>query len=133
MSNLLNIRHCGISVRNLKKSYTLYKDILRLKYISSNFEQDEYIQDLLNLKELIWVKLSTQNGSIIELYWIPTSNYKTYNHIAFTVDNINKLRFDLIGIDLECSPIKTNKEGTCKVMMVRDFDQNLLEMVEEIK
>ena len=127
-----DIRHMGICVDNLERGNFFYQNLLGLKYICSAREESEFIQDLLGLETLTWVKLATDNGDLLELYWLPNKCVDSLNHVSFTVDNLLRIRNKLIEYEIKCSPIKLTKSGLHKVMFCRDWDGNLLELVEEI-
>lgn len=127
-----NIRHNALCVDSLEKADFFYRNLLGLKYVDSKRETGEYIKSLLGLDSLTWVKLATDSNDILELYWLPNKNNKSFNHIAFTVDNITRLRNKLIEYEITCSDIKIDDSKKHKVMFVRDPDLNLLEIVEEI-
>jgi len=126
------IRHVGITVDNLELADFFYRQLLGLKYINSNTEVGDYIKTLLGLKCLTWVKLQTDNGDILELYWLPQKNQPSFNHIAFTVEDVESLKTKLMSYDIKCSDITIDKDKLHKVMFVRDYDENLIECVEEI-
>lgn len=129
---MLNIRHSGIVVKNLEKALEFYIGILGLKYVNSNEEKGNYIGSLLGLDSLIWIKLKTDNGDLLELYCMAHYKKGEYQHVAFTVDNIAKMRRKLIKKDILCSPIKIDKQKKHKVLFCKDYENNLLEIVEEL-
>lgn len=127
-----DIRHVGICVDDLEDADLFYRQLLGLKFLDSKTETDEYIRSLLGIKCLTWVKLQADNGDILELYWLPQDNKASFNHVAFTVEDIHTLETKLLRYGIRCSTIKTDKEKKHLVMFVRDFDQNLVELVENI-
>jgi len=127
-----NIRHSAICVNNLEKANFFYQKLLGLKYDSTGREEGDYIESLLGLKVLTWVKLRTDNGDMLELYWMPNNSTESFNHIAFTVDNVQYIRNKLVEYEIVCSPIKTDKTKTHKVMFCKDYDKNMCEIVEEL-
>lgn len=135
-----NIRHVGIVSSNLDKAISLYRDTLGLKIVKQEELEGKYIKHLLLIDKLIYVKLSTPNKQLLELYYFPNiidrmTNIplEGYNHIAFTVKDIKETYKKLLKTDCEyitkpiLDPIKKHK-----VMFYRDFDSNLLELVEEL-
>ena len=66
-----NIRHTGICVSNLEQADFFYRNLLGLYYVDSKRESGDYIKSLLRLESLTWVKLKTDNGDLLELYWLP--------------------------------------------------------------
>lgn len=127
-----NIRHSCLCVNNLESEDFFYRKVLGLHYVDSNREEGDYIKSLLGLDSLTWVKLTTDNGDILELYWLPTTNTDSFNHIAFTVDNIQYIRNKLKEFEIKCSEIKIDANKKHKVMFIKDPEGNLLEIVEEI-
>jgi len=128
-----NIRHTCLIVDDIAKTHQFYSDILELKLISSGFEKDKFIKNLLNLSQLCWAKYITENGNILEFYFMSNCPSSSFAHVSFTVDNIKKLRNKLIKNKIQCSTIEINKTKTCKIMFCRDPFQNLIEFVEDIK
>jgi hypothetical protein len=92
-------------------------------------------------KQLTWVKLKcsppSKCSTMIELYCFGelyiTNMCNGYNHIAITVDDVTKhyKRFKRKRYGGLKAEIKEN--DTVKMLMVRDPDGNLLELVEEKK
>ena len=131
--SIKNIRHSCLCVSNLEKADYFYRKVLGLHYVNSEVEEGDFIQSLLGLDSLTWVKLATDNGDILELYWLPQKTNDSFNHIAFTVDNVQYMRNKLIEFEISCSEIKLDKNRTHKLMFCRDPEKNMLEIVEEIK
>jgi catechol 2,3-dioxygenase-like lactoylglutathione lyase family enzyme len=129
---MLNIRHCGITVDDLEKADFFYRELLGLKYINSKTETDIYIKTLLGLQSLTWVKLKADNGDVLELYWLPQKNEPSFNHVAFTVKNVVSLKNKLEANNIKCSEIQVDKDVEHRIMFCRDYDENLIELVEEI-
>jgi catechol 2,3-dioxygenase-like lactoylglutathione lyase family enzyme len=127
-----DIRHSGICCDDLEKANFFYQKLLGLKYMSTGRESGEFIEDLLGLESLTWVKLATDNGDLLELYWLPNKNTQAYNHVAFTVDNLTRIRNKLVEYEIRCSEIKIDASKKHKVMFLKDPDNNLLELVENI-
>jgi catechol 2,3-dioxygenase-like lactoylglutathione lyase family enzyme len=140
-----NIRHTAIIVGDLIKSLKFYRDILELKFIVEKTIEGEDITQLLGFHypaKLTYIKLATKwYSSLIELiyfhtpplYWVnPGSDFPKYHHIALTVDNLDKLI-----IKLKRHNIKLLSEPkvmyNCKLVFCRDFEGNLIELVEELK
>lgn len=129
---MIDIRHVGVCCSNLEHSTFFYEKILDLKYHSSGREEGEFIQTLLGLDSLVWVKLSTDSGDLLELYWMDNGEEQRFNHVAFTVKNVQYLRNKLVEFEIPCSEIRINKKNTAKIMFTKDPDNNLLELVENI-
>jgi len=139
-----DFRHACIVVRDLDKSLKFYRDILGLKVDNILTVKGKYPETVLNIKgiKLTYVKMRTPNQSknsppIFELhYWQnpKISPRSGYNHISFTVDDIDyeykrlsKLRVKFI------SPPQKAPNGDTKVCFAHDPDKHLIEFVEELK
>jgi len=139
-------RHFGIAVKDMEKSLWFYRDMLGLKIIREMNEYGEYIENMLNIKNvrIHTVKLSVSDGiTLIELLEFksnPTdlSNRKIYDlgasHIAFTVNDLNEC-YNLLsskGIKFNASP-QISPDGFAKVCFCYDPDNTPVELVEVIK
>jgi len=138
------IRHAGIVVDDLNRSIRFYKQlgfILEQKHKVTEPLESIFGKDVLDdgFTQLTWVKLKcsppSQCSTMIELYYFGelyiTNICNGYNHIAITVTDVtqhyNRLkRAKYQGLRAE---IKENEK--VKMLMVRDPDGNLLELVEE--
>jgi catechol 2,3-dioxygenase-like lactoylglutathione lyase family enzyme len=129
---MLDIRHTGICCDDLEKANLFYQKLLGLTYVASDRESGDFIKSLLGLDSLTWIKLATKSGQLLELYWLPNRNNNSFNHIAFTVENLIRIRNKLVEYEIKCSEIKTSKSNKHKVMFCRDYDNNLIELVENI-
>lgn len=136
-----NIRHTGIVVKDLKKSLHLYQDILGMEKFSEGNLNTDLVKKLYNVdSKLTYVKLkaiedNNEHLFLLELIYYHKKNIeipKTYNHIAFTIYNIQEVYWRLKENEVQVysAPIKHNN---VKLMFCRDYDGNLLELVEEIK
>ena len=97
-----NIRHIGIVVGDIKKSLAFYRDLLGLEIKKDMVEKGMYIDTILGLKktDVRTIKLSAEDGSLVELLWyrFPTSkksNNRKINsigcsHVAFSVNDLDK-------------------------------------------
>uniref|UniRef100_A0A6M3KG34 Putative glyoxalase n=1 Tax=viral metagenome TaxID=1070528 RepID=A0A6M3KG34_9ZZZZ len=135
-----NIRHFGIVVKDLDRGLYFYRDLLGLVEINRGTLTEKETEDYIQVSEkLIYVKLGIKNNlyPCIELYNFhkPILNEtSSHSHIALTVDNSEKIYEELLkeGIGFANKPIfDRNKQN--KVCFCKDFDQNILELVEEIK
>ena len=63
-----NIRHTGLVVRNLQKSYKFYNS-LGFKKIKQDAEEGHFIETVTGIKnvKISWIKMSAGDGSLIEL------------------------------------------------------------------
>jgi len=100
--------------------------------IENFLEEGKFIETVLGMKSLKWRKYKSKEGeTLLELYElddyvnVPTA----YNHVAFTTDDIKKIEneFKFFGVPYV---ISKDTSGTHMVMFCRDFDNNLLEIVE---
>ena len=138
------IRHAGIVVENLNRSIKFYKK-LGFTFVEKQKITDPletiFGQDIIvdGFKSLTWAKLQSSSTSkcspMIELYCFGelyiTNMCNTYNHISITVSDIVKYykRFKKSKYNGLVAEIKETED--VKLLMVRDPDGNLLELVEE--
>ena len=138
------IRHIGITVKDLEKSIYFYKNLLGFSIAREMNESGNFIDSISGLKnvKVRTVKLNSpsKDGGMIELlcYSSHDSNISKdeitkcgISHFALTVDNIasvyEKLKSN--GIVFNCEP-KMSDDGGAIVTFCRDYDNNLIEIVE---
>lgn len=140
---MLNIRHAGIVVSDLKKSLRFYKDLLRLKIIKDHHEKSNYIETILGIKraDVRTIKLAADDGNLIELiyYYLPKLKSKRKanineigsSHISFLVKNVDReyLRLKKRGVEF-ISPPKVSPNNYAKVCFCKDPDGIFVELVE---
>lgn len=140
----MSVRHVGIVVRNLDKMIEFYK-LLGFEELSSGEIQGKLIDDLIGIKNanINIVKMkSIKDNSVIELLKYKDIGLETRNrelfefgitHIAVNVDNIDDMyvKLKLKGISFNTPPLLT--EDNVKVCFCRDYENNWIELVEEIK
>ncbi len=141
-----NIRHTGIVVRNLKKSFNFYKS-LGFKKVKKEIEEGKFIETVTGIKnaKISWIKMSADNGAMIELIEYISHPKKNKvkqcdvnklgcSHIAITTDSINEMAKKIIknGGSLVNYP-EINNCGTVKVAYCYDPEGVLIEIVEELK
>lgn len=145
---VLNTRHTGIVVKDIKRAIAFYEG-LGMKLKAESIEVGSYIDQLVGLQDtrLEWAKLILPDMSLIELLQYHSHPYGKdkvlvqqeanrlgCSHIAFTVDNISEtIRYILengggIKSDYQVSP-----DGNVKVLYCYDMEGNILEIVEELK
>ena len=138
-----DFRHACIVVKNLNRALKFYRDTLGLKVFKILTVEGKYPETLLNIKgiKLTYVKMcslrqSKNSPPLFELhYWQNPriSSPKGYNHISFTVKDIDYeyKRLSKLGVKFISRPIKTPYVNT-KVCFAYDPDNNLIEFVEEL-
>ncbi len=140
------IRHTGIVVKNIKKSLDFYRDFLELSIFSEDEERGPFIEKVVGIDgvDLKWIKLKLPDGNLIEIIEYISHPYKNLvkdssankigcPHIAFSVDDIEKLYDDFIEKGYRCvNPPALSLNGKVKVMYCYDPDDVILEFVEEI-
>ena len=136
------VRHFGIVVKNMENSLKFYKDLLGLKIVRDMNEHGDHLDNMLSLNnvQVRTVKLSANdNITLIELLEFKSHtdtdirNFYTIgaSHLAFTVENIEKLYLDLSknNIKFNASPQKS-PDGLVKVTFCKDPDGTPIELVE---
>ncbi len=140
---VLNIRHTGIVVRNLKESLKFY---LNLGFtICSDVQEDSKFISRISTKPNILlrtVKLITSNNDMIELLdygmdgiFKERSMFESgVAHIAFTVDNVWVVYKELLQkrIKFNSCPIKS-PDGKAIVVFCISPENTFIELVEMIK
>ena len=132
-----NIRHYGFSVKDEEKALHFYCNLLEFKVFKKAKEDEDYIYKLLGIKDLTFIKLIKQTTNeiiMLELYLLPNDNEKgKWNHIAFTVNDIDILYRKLLKKKVNfLSPPTYDSKKEHKLCFCRDYDNNLIELVEEI-
>lgn len=141
---VINTRHTGIVVRDLKKMVSFYEGLgMRIK--STETESGPYINKLVGLEDVIieWTKLELPDGSLLELLQYKThpieenillqsANRLGCSHIAFTVSDIDFA----VGYFKEnggYAPrgIQTSPNGLVKVAYCYDPEGNIIEIVKQ--
>ena len=139
---MINLRHVRLIVKDIDKSYELYKDILGFIPKVDQIEKGEFYEDLTGLVSGVarTSKCYSEDGTCIELieYQSQSSDDRHknltsdgFNHIALNVNDLDSLHEKLIGIGIEfINEPKLNPEKTAKVAFCKDFEGNLLELVQ---
>jgi catechol 2,3-dioxygenase-like lactoylglutathione lyase family enzyme len=146
-TQMINLRHVGITVTSMDKSLALYRDLFDLKVIWDEIEQGEFVDSLSGIKNIKvrTVKLQDKIGGVIELleyHSHPEKNGKNLNnkiteigcsHFAVTVNNLTEIykKLTSVGLNFNDKP-KISPNGKAKVCFCRDLDGTLIELVEEI-
>ena len=140
----MKLRHIGITVTDIDKSLTLYRDIFNFKITWDQIEQGPFIDYLSGIENIKvrTVKLKDSSNNMIELLQYISHPEKNNfdmitrvgcSHFALTVNNIDKLYKQLIdfGLKFNHTP-EISVDGNAKVAFCRDFDNVLIELVEEL-
>ncbi|EHQ36849.1 VOC family protein [Methanoplanus limicola] len=141
-----NIRHFGIVTRDINKSLQFYQKYLGFTLSKKTEEKGDYISKVLGISgaDIITVKLSVKGGDVlIELIQFIHPHDRSENrvkingigptHIAFTVDDIKSLYYELSGSNVEfISEPELSSNGDAIVAFCRDPDGTFIEFVELI-
>ena len=139
---MISLRHVGLIVKDIDKSYELYRDILGFIPKVDQIEKGEFYEHLTGLVSGVarTSKCYSEDGTCIELIeyqsQLSDDRHKNltsdgFNHIALNVNDLDSLHEKLIGIGIEfINEPKLNPEKTAKVAFCKDFEGNLLELVQ---
>ena len=139
---MISLRHVGLIVHDIDKSYELYRDILGFIPRVDQIEKGNFYEHLTGLKSGIarTSKCYSEDGTCIEFIEyksqaadsrIKDLTSEGFNHIALNVDHLDLLHEKLASIGIEfINPPKLNSEKTAKVAFCKDFEGNLLELVQ---
>ena len=144
---ITNIRHTGIVVQDLDKCLTFFVDLLGFKIAKKMNDRGNHLDSMLDLKsvDLITVKIKAPDGNMLELLkfnshrisgevsWAGSIYSIGLTHLAFTVDNLDKVYSTLSakGIIFN-SPPQISPDGYAKVTFCRGPENLFLELVEVI-
>ena len=145
---MYSVRHVGITVKNIEKSLKLYKNYFGFQIIWDKIEKGKFIDGLSGLNNVIvrTVKLKDKKENIVELLQYKSHqknnslsinnrkiNQISISHFAINVENLDDTYIELskIGIKFNAKPA-FSPDGGVKVCFCKDFDGNLIELVEEI-
>lgn len=137
-------RHVGIVVSDIEKQLFFYNNLLELDILYNEEESGNFLDKILSLNnsKINIYKLGYNGLTIVELLNYKNSN-STINekkinqngltHFAITVIDIDSLYKKLSdnGVSFLSSP-QTNEKRTHKVCFCRDFENNLIELVQEL-
>ena len=136
------IRHTGIVVDDLKKTLWFYKEKMGFKVFKHMDESGHFIDKILGIRNIMvtTVKMTLGNGQMIEL--LDFSSHKKNilqrsindvgpTHLAFTVDNIDKIYDDFLhdGVEFISIP-KASEDGSVKVVFCKAPEGTYIELVE---
>ena len=136
------IRHTGIVVDDLKKTLWFYKEKMGFKVFKHMDESGHFIDKILGIRNIMvtTVKMTLGNGQMIEL--LDFSSHKKNilqrsindvgpTHLAFTVDNIDKIYDDFLhdGVEFISTP-EMSEDGGVKVVFCKAPEGTYIEFVE---
>jgi len=139
-----NIRHTGIVVYDLDLSMKFYIEKLGFKVVKLMNESGSFIDNILGMKniEVTTVKLVIQNKQMIELLDFKTNKKNIVEkyindigptHIAFTVEDIEKIYINFVNSDVEfISGPKMSADGNAKVAFCKAPEGTFIELVEQL-
>ena len=126
----------------MENSLKFYRDQLGLKIIKDMDEQGNYLDNMLSLNDVRvrTVKLSAnENTTLVELLEFESHNDNKIrnfytigaSHVAFTVDDIEKLYVNLSEKNIKFNAIpQKSPDGLVKVTFCKDPDGTPIELVE---
>ena len=126
----------------MENSLKFYRDQLGLKIIKDMDEQGNYLDNMLSLNDVRvrTVKLSANgNTTLVELLEFESHNDNKIrnfytigaSHVAFTVDDIEKLYVNLSEKNIKFNAIpQKSPDGLVKVTFCKDPDGTPIELVE---
>lgn len=144
---VVNFRHIGIVVSDLALELKFYKELLGLDIIKDTVEDSLFINKILDMdnSNLKTVKLGKDDKIFLELLKFNSVNASKskrklkpddigITHFAITVDDLDKYYNYLKknGIIFLSSP-EVSVDKRAKVVFCRDYENNLIELVEVIK
>jgi catechol 2,3-dioxygenase-like lactoylglutathione lyase family enzyme len=138
-------RHVGIVVNDIEKQLYFYKDLLDLDILYHEIESGYFLNKILKTnKSVIDIyKLGKNNRTIVELLKYQNKDTKVKNnkslsingisHFAVTVSDLDFLYKKLLNEKIEfLSKPEINESKTHKVCFCRDYENNFIELVEEL-
>lgn len=140
----INLRHIGIVTKNLEKSLEFYRDLLGFKIKTEAFENKNFIDHILNLKNtsLKTVKLIDNNAGIIEFLSYDNPKGKLIkreindlglSHFALTVQNLDDIYNKLKNNNIKfISKPTVSPDNKAKVCFCYDPNGVIIELVEQI-
>jgi glyoxylase I family protein len=143
----MKVRHVGITVSDLEKSISFYRDLLGFSVTKEMDESGQHIDNFSGLEniDVRTVKMSGVDGSMIELLYYrshPENNEENLvnnitkvgcSHFALTVEDLPALYSQLLENELVvmCEP-QYSPDGNVRLTFCRDPDGTLIELVEEL-
>ena len=142
---ITQIRHAGITVKNLDKCLDFFVNILGFKIEKKMEEQGDYIDAMHKLSDVkvTTVKIRAPDGNLLELLkfhshsidkeetWSGKIFSTGLTHIAFTVENLD-YAYKLLsskGVDFNAPP-QQSPDGYAKVTFCKGPENLFIELVE---
>jgi len=126
----------------MKKSLEFYRDLLGLKIVRDMDEHGDHLDNMLSLDnvQVRTVKLSANDNTtmnkLLEFQSHNDNGVRNFytigaSHVAFTVENIEKLYQDLSKKDIKFNaPPQKSPDGLVKVTFCKDPDGTPIELVQ---
>ena len=126
----MKIHHIAISVRDLEKSVNFYKDIFNFTEVKRFTREDLGGKAAFIKLGDIQIELWEFDNQIENQDDFSNLNIIGIKHIAFAVDDINKIYQELKLKNIEISEPKIGASGG-KYCFLKDLDNFLMELYEE--
>ena len=143
----MNLRHVGITVKNLEKSIFFYCNLLGFEIKKQMEEKGNFIDSISGLRNVLVTTVKMKHPDATSEGMIELLNYKSHDtacnrmkinhggitHFALTVSNIKAIHRKLLNNNIEftCKPMVSDDNGAI-VTFCRDYEGNLIELVEII-
>ena len=138
---ITGIRHTGIVVRDLNAAVGFYTVILGLSVVRQGIESGPYLDAMLGLEgaEVAVVKMQAADGGTIELLAFLSHLREPrprdicdcgITHLAFTVDDADKMHKRLMAYGVKCVSEPQLTEGGFRVFFCNDPEGNKIEFVQ---
>jgi catechol 2,3-dioxygenase-like lactoylglutathione lyase family enzyme len=137
-------RHVGIVVKDIDKQLFFYRDLLGMRVLYNEVECGDFLDKIISIKDskINIYKLGFDNIIVELLHYFKNNesdiSIKNINdfgitHFAITVINIDKIYDKLLqnSITFLSNP-EINHQKTHKVCFCRDYENNLIELVQEL-
>ena len=137
-------RHVGIVVNEIEKQLFFYRDLLGLEILYHEIESGKFLETILSISEvkIDIYKLGIKGSTIVELlhYLDKDSESKDkyindngITHFAITISDLDNVYNNLksYGVEFLSTP-QVNSSKTHQVCFCRDFENNLIELVQEL-
>ena len=143
---IIEIRHIGLVVANLKEAIFFWRDLLGFRIEKQMEESGPQIDAMMGLKDvhLTTLKMVAPEGGMIELLhfhshpdkaaWLGSPFSTGFTHIALTVTDLDDCykKLNVAGVKFPALPQYSN-DGTVKVIYCTGPEGVLIELVEKLK